>query len=117
MTAISFQSPYTPQPIPPAPGGGASMGTGVGPDSLRPVTPPQSGGFHGQSGSASDQSGAGAGNGTGTGGVLQYLARLTLSQPTPKSLFEARALTDLGLPKVEMPYPLPTAPIFLTSER
>ena len=63
------------------------------------------------------QSGAGAGNGTGTGGVLQYLARLTLSQPTPKSLFEARALTDLGLPKVEMPYPLPTAPIFLTSER
>jgi hypothetical protein len=95
MTAISFQSPYAPQPIAPV-----QVGV-IGPAQVRPPTP---GGFDSRSGT--DQSQAGQ--------AMQDHARARLSRPTPQSVIDAQALTELGLPKVEMPYPLPTAPIFLS---
>ena len=108
MTAISFQSPYTPQPIA-IPQNAAQVSPTVR------IAPISSSGFNGQTGNPPDRSAAGKPQ-----NWRGYLSQGP-DNASAKSIVEAQTSAKLplesdfsaGLPKVEMPDPLPTAPILL----
>lgn len=90
MTAISFVSPYAPQPI-----SGVASEIGFAATQSTPAVNTTAKGQ--DAGTSSDQSGQGAGNGTGTGGAqvaaLLKNGRNAMSpqQPTSKSVVEAQS--------------------------